>query len=466
MILNLLVILPITMLGIYLVNKKEEILIISQIGSILNQIQTLILIENYSIDNSRYQFNLYNIFGCDGLSLVLLWQIGILLPIIILNVNINKINKLKMILQISISYISILIFTLLDLLLFYITYEILLIPMYFLIGYFGSRNRKIQALYEFYIYTLIGSMILLIVILLIYSELGTTSFKTIHLHTFSSFKQSIIFFFLFLAFGFKIPIIPFHIWLPEAHVEASTPVSIYLAAILLKLGGYGLIRIAIGMFSLGINLTIISIIYTICIIGLIYSSIACITLWDIKKIIAYSSIGHMNLSVLGLMTNNIYGLNGNIYFMISHGLISSGLFILIGFIYDRYHTRILKYYKGLVMILPLYSLFLFILTLSNIAFPFTSGYLSEFFIFLSLFQNNPFIAILSTFAIVLTPLYGLWIYHKIIYGKQSNYIIPSQDISKKEINLIAPLVFFIFFLGIYPNFLLNLIEIVSYKYLF
>lgn len=260
-------------------------------------------------------------------------------------------------------------------------------------------------------------MILLIVILLIYSELGTTSFKTIHLHTFSSFKQSIIFFFLFLAFGFKIPIIPFHIWLPEAHVEASTPVSIYLAAILLKLGGYGLIRIAIGMFSLGINLTIISIIYTICIIGLIYSSIACITLWDIKKIIAYSSIGHMNLSVLGLMTNNIYGLNGNIYFMISHGLISSGLFILIGFIYDRYHTRILKYYKGLVMILPLYSLFLFILTLSNIAFPFTSGYLSEFFIFLSLFQNNPFIAILSTFAIVLTPLYGLWIYHKIIYGK-------------------------------------------------
>ncbi len=184
-----------------------------------------------------------------------------------------------------------------------------------------------------------------------------------------------------------------------------------------------------------------------------------------KKIIAYSSIGHMNLAILGLFSNNIYGLSGSIYFMISHGIISSALFLLIGILYDRYHTRIIKYYRGLVLILPLYSLFFGFFTLANIAFPLTSGYISELLTFIGIFKVNPFIGVLATLAIILTPLYALWFYHKITYGSYSSYITPSLDISIKEFHILLPLLFFTLFLGIYPNIILNSIDIISFKYI-
>lgn len=357
------------------------------------------------------------------------------------------------------------IFMALDIFIFYISYEILLIPMYYLIGYYGSRNRKITALFEFYLYTLVGSLLLLLVIILLYYELGHTSYEYLSNNNISEYKQNILFLLLLIAFGIKIPMVPLHIWLPEAHVEAPTSVSIYLAAILLKLGGYGFIRISLGILPLACNGYILSLIYTLGLMGLIYTSIACITLWDMKKIIAYSSIGHMNLAILGLFSNNIYGLNGSIYFMISHGIISSGLFILIGILYDRYHSRIVKYYKGLVHILPLYSLLFGFFTLANIAFPLTSGYMSEFLTFLGIFIINPFLGILSTLAIILTPLYAFWFYHKIIYGSYSSYITPSFDLTAKEFHILLPLLFFSLLLGIYPNMILNIVDLISFKYL-
>lgn len=173
----------------------------------------------------------------------------------------------------------------------------------------------------------------------------------------------------------------------------------------------------------------------------------------------------MNLAILGIFSNNIYGLNGSIYFMISHGIISSGLFILIGILYDRYHTRIIKYYKGLVQILPLFSLFFGFFTLANIAFPLTSGYMSELLTFLGIFIINPIIGIISTLAIILTPLYAFWFYHKIIYGSYSSYLTPCLDITLKEFHSLFPLFFFSLFLGIYPNFIINIIDIISYKYI-
>lgn len=465
MIIFLILILPFTILGIFISNNKKEILIISLIGSILNLIQILIIFENMNLQFSYYQYQLFSLFGIDLLSIWLLILIGILLPIILLNISYNKINKMKMILLISIAYISMIIFLVIDTLLFYISYEILLIPMYYLIGYYGSRNRKITALFEFYIYTLFGSLLLLLVILLFYYEIGHTSYEYISNNSINLYKQNIFFFLLLIAFGIKIPMIPLHIWLPEAHVEAPTSVSVYLAAILLKLGGYGFIRFSLGFLPLASSGILISLIYTLGIIGVIYTSIACITLWDIKKIIAYSSIGHMNLAILGIFSNNIYGLSGSIYFMISHGIISSGLFILIGILYDRYHTRIIKYYKGLVLILPLFSLFLCFFTLANIAFPLTSGYISEILTFIGIIKINPFIGILATFAIILTPFYALWFYHKIIYGSYSSYISPSFDLSLKEFHILFPLFFFTLFLGIFPNIILNTIDIISFKYL-
>lgn len=287
-----------------------------------------------------------------------------------------------------------------------------------------------------------------------------------NLHSIHPFKQNILFLFLLLAFGIKIPMIPLHLWLPEAHVEAPTSVSIFLAAILLKLGSYGFLRLSLGFLPLGCHGLLLSLVMTLGIIGILWTSLACLTLWDMKKIIAYSSIGHMNLALLGLFSNNLFGLNGSIFFFISHGLISSGLFILIGILYDRYHTRIIKYFKGLVQLLPLFSLFFGFFTFANIAFPLTSGYLSEFFTFLGIFILNPFLGILSSFAIILTPFYALWLFHKIIYGSLTPYIFPTFDLNRKEFNLLFPLIFFIFLLGLNPNLILSMIDIICFKYLY
>ena len=219
------------------------------------------------------------------------------------------------------------------------------------------------------------------------------------------------------------------------------------------------------MFPLASTSSFIYLIYTLSLMGLLFTSIACITLWDIKKVIAYSSIGHMNLALLALFSNNYYGLYGSIYFMISHGLISSGLFILIGILYDRYHTRIIKYYKGLVQIYPLFTFFFGSFTFANIAFPLTSGYLSELFSFIGIMTLNPILGIFATFAIFLTPFYALWIFHKMFYGSFSSYLIPNLDLTIKEFHQLFPLFFFFLFLGIYPNILVNGLDILILKYL-
>lgn len=464
----ILISIPIINLLYILLNSKitkEEILYISLFSSILSLIQILIIFENYDVTISRFQFiSFYGLIGIDSISLLLIWLINILLPIIILNLYPKELNKNQIILFILLSLFCTIVFLVLDLILFYIFYEILLIPMLYLIGYYGSRNRKIQAIYEFYIYTLIGSLFLLMSFIILFLESGTTSYEIITTLQIQPNKQLFLCLGIFLGFAVKVPMIPIHLWLPEAHVEASTSISIYLAAILLKLGTFGILRYILPLFPIGIQ-KLQSIILTLAIIGIIYTSITCLTLWDIKKFIAYSSISHMNLSLLGLFSQNYIGISSSIYFMISHGIISSGLFLLVGILYDRYHTRILLYYRGLVLILPLYILILGIFTFANIAFPLTSGFISEILTFLSLIHFNPFITILASLAIILTPMYALFFFHQISYGKFSPHLFPHLDLTRKEFAILLPLIFFVIFLGIYPNLIFNLILFNSLTYL-
>lgn len=395
--------------------------------------------------------------GIDGISISLILQTTFLIPITILaswkSINTQRKNIIILIQLLELLLIGV--FSVLDILLFYICFESVLIPLFFIIGLYGTRKRKINAIYELFIYTIFGSLFILLAILIQYLETGTTNYQLITPIPLSFNRQLILWLMFFQGFAIKIPMVPFHIWLPEAHVEAPTIGSVLLAGVILKLGGYGFQRINIPLFP-DANLFFTPLVFGLAIIGIIYSSISCLAQIDIKKIIAYSSIGHMNSSLQGLFSNNIHGIQGSIYFMITHGLISSGLFLLIGILYDRYHTRTLIYYRGLVLIMPLFILFFFIFSMANIAFPGTGSFISEFLTFLGAFQNNPIITLQGTIAIPLAPCYAQWFYHQISYGSFSPYIPHIfSDITLKEFNIMLPLTFFVFIFGLFPNFLLD-----------
>jgi proton-translocating NADH-quinone oxidoreductase chain M len=252
---------------------------------------------------------------------------------------------------------------------------------------------------------------------------------------------------------------PFHIWLPLAHTEGNTTASIILAAILLKLGSYGFIRFLLPLFP-DANNFYLPLILILAILSIIYSCLAALSLIDLKQIIAYSSIAHMNVSIIGIFSNNIHGLLGSYIYSISHGLISTGLFLLIGLLYDRYHTRNFIYYRGLIMIMPLFSILLLLFSLFNISIPGTSGFVSEFLIYYGSIINNPLITIIITLVSFFLPLYFISTFHKITYGQLSLYLpVLYSDITIKEIHLFLPLIFWIFYIGIRPSLIINTIEL-------
>lgn len=377
------------------------------------------------------------------------WLIALILGLAPIMIQKSE-DILSQYLLVFICWLSIVIFLVTDALLFYVFYEALLIPMFFLIGYFGGRNAKLQAIYEFFIYTLLGSFALLLGFQMVYQEFQSQNYTTFsfQLSKPQDLQQGSC---LFLGFAVKVPLIPVHLWLPKAHVEAPTIISIYLAAILLKMGIYGYIRFQQsscpefqGKYR--------SLIMTIAIIGAQFTAILCFTAtFDIKKIIAYSSISHMNLAILALFSNEMVGTTIGFYFLISHGILSAGQFLLVGCLYDRYHTRIISYYKGLVQQLPLFSCFQVVIILGNIAFPLTSGFLSEIMTFLSQIISQPITGILGSLAIIFTPIYSLILVSKILYGNWSTHLIPSADLSRLEVNQITPLVQATLFIGIYPK---------------
>nr|YP_010227892.1 NADH dehydrogenase subunit 4 [Polymyxa betae]CAG9644869.1 NADH dehydrogenase subunit 4 [Polymyxa betae] len=397
------------------------------------------------------------ILGLDGISLFFILLTTFLVPICILagwkNITFNV--KGFLILFLFLEVFLLFIFSVLDLVLFYIFFESVLIPMFLIIGIWGSRERKIKASYFFFIYTLFGSLVMLLGILIILFETGTTNFLTLTAHEFSPDRQLLLWLMFFISFAVKLPIVPFHIWLPEAHVEAPTVGSVILAGVLLKLGVYGLIRFSFVLFPYA-NSYFTPFVYMISIISIVYSSLTTIRQIDLKRIIAYSSVAHMNFGLLGLYSNTIQGLIGGLFLSISHGFVASALFLCIGVLYDRHHTRLLKYYSGLTLVMPIFSLIFLFFSLSNLGLPGTSSFVGELLIVVGSFNQNYIVSILGTSGIFFGSLYSIWLYNRVCFGNlKIQYNSVFLDVSKREFFIFCPLIFMVILLGIIPSFFLD-----------
>lgn len=401
--------------------------------------------------------NIHYTLGLDGISLFFVILTTFLTPICIL-VGWDTIkSQLKeyMILFLILEALVIQVFCVMDLLLFYIFFEGVLIPMFLIIGVFGARERKIHAAYQFFLYTLLGSVFMLLAIIVIYFEAGSTDLSVLLTTSFSSEKQKILWIAFFASFAVKIPMIPVHIWLPEAHVEAPTAGSVILAGILLKLGGYGFLRFSIPMFP-DATVYFTPLVYTMSVIAVIYTSLTTLRQIDLKKIIAYSSVAHMGFVTLGLFSLNVQGIEGAILLMLSHGLVSSALFLCVGVLYDRYHTRLIKYYGGLAQTMPLFAILFLFFILGNLSLPGTSSFIGEFLVLAGLFQSNTTIAFLASTGIILGAAYSIWLYNRVAFGPlTTEYIHIYMDITKREFFIFSPFVLLILIMGILPEIFLN-----------
>lgn len=355
-----------------------------------------------------------------------------------------------------------------DLLLFYIFFEAILIPMYILVGFWGSRERKIRAVYLLFFYTLVSSLFFLVGILYLFYIFNTTNIEWLtyfcHIYLIKK-EQYVLWLLFFFSFASKIPVFPLHIWLPEAHVEAPTIGSVLLAGILLKLGVYGFMRFSLALFELA-SIFFSPLIYAFCVFGIVYASFSAIRQTDLKRIIAYSSVAHMNLVVIGIFSFTVVGVEGAVFQSLSHGFVAGSLFFLVGFLYNRYHSRFLSYYGGLVHFMPIYAVFFLIFTLSNIALPSTSNFVGEFLLLLGIFKFNSFIAVMAAFGVILCGAYSLWLYNKIIFGNiKNNHLVHFFDLDIKEVFILFIAVVVVMLLGIYPTVLFEYCHLISYSFI-
>ena len=399
--------------------------------------------------------------GIDGISLFLIILSTMLIPICILisRNSVKKYVKEYIFCFLLLELLLILVFSVLDLILFYIFFESILIPMFIMIGVWGARERKIGAAYQFFLYTLLGSVFFLLAILAIYFETGTSDVHILLTTEFPFDRQILLWLAFFASFAVKVPMVPVHTWLPEAHVEAPTAGSVILAGVLLKLGGYGFLRFSIPMFPEA-SVFFSPLIYVMSVVAVIYISLTVLRMIDLKKIIAYSSVAHMAFVTLGIFTFNVQAIEGSIYLMLAHGIASSALFMCIGVIYDRHHTRTLKYYSGMSQVMPVFMTIFLIFTLGNLALPGTANFIGEFLVLVGLFQTNKMITFLSSSGMVLGAAYSIWLWNRIACGNLKVYFIKSFcDVNYREILLFSPLVFMLFFMGLYPEVFLDTMHV-------
>ena len=347
------------------------------------------------------------------------------------------------------------IFLTIDFFILFFCFEFIVVPLFLLIGIWGSRDRKIYAAYLLFIYTLIGSIFALIAFIFLYSNKGVSNFLFFFNFFFLEYYQIFLFIFLFLGFAVKVPIIPIHVWLPEAHVEAPTSGSVILAGIVLKLGFYVYLRLLVFTFTSAIYV-LMNFIFIISLLGLYLPSFFALSQIDIKKIIAYSSISHMNFSLIGLFCTNFISIFGSFFMMFGHAIVSSALFSSIGILYDRYKTRLIFYYGGLVLLMPFWAVFFFVFILGNFGLPGTVNFVGEFTIFLGSFIINNLIIFLCLFGLFLTLVYSLFLYTKLVNGTiKIDFIRYFGDLTRREFFILFPLFFFTIIFGLFPNILFD-----------
>jgi NADH-quinone oxidoreductase subunit M len=342
------------------------------------------------------------------------------------------------------------VFCALDLVLFYLFFEAGLIPMFLIIGIWGGK-RRIYASFKFFLYTLLGSVLMLLAIMAMYWQAGTTDIPTLLAHKFPSNLQTWLWLAFFASFAVKMPMWPVHTWLPDAHVEAPTAGSVILAGVLLKMGGYGFIRVSLPMFPEASEY-FAPLVFALSVIAIIYTSLVALMQEDIKKLIAYSSVAHMGFVTMGLFSMNEQGIQGAMFTMISHGLISGALFLCVGVIYDRMHTREIKAYGGLVNRMPMYAVVFLILTMANVALPGTSGFIGEFLTLMGAFRSNTWVAFFATTGVILSAAYALWLYRRVVYGELDKPALQTiTDLNRREIITFAPLILLIIYYGVQPG---------------
>ena len=441
--------------------KNSGAIYISIFTSIVNFF--IILFVWYSIDKTTSDFQFieeYNWisgfikfkFGIDGISILFILLTAFIIPICIFSCINSVKTRLKefLIALLVLETFIIGVFCSLDLVIFYLFFEAGLIPMFLIIGIWGGP-RKVYSAFKFFLFTLLGSVLMLVAIIAIYWISGTTDITEINQMGIPSEYQYLLWLAFFSSFAVKLPMWPVHTWLPDAHVEAPTAGSVVLAAILLKMGGYGFIRFSVGMFPVASEY-FTPLIFSLSVIAVIYTSLIALMQKDMKKLIAYSSVAHMGYVTIGIFTFNKQGIEGSIVQMFSHGLISAALFLSVGVLYDRTHSRLIKTYGGIVNLMPKYSFLFMIFVLGTLGLPGTSGFVGEFLVLVGVFKVNYLVAILASIGVILAAAYILWLYKRVVFGKMENIQLKKiKDVNLSEAVILGVLSAAVLFFGFYPD---------------
>jgi len=394
--------------------------------------------------------------GVDGISMLFVILTTFVMPLCILAswVSITERIKEYMIAFLVLETLMIGVFCALDLVVFYLFFEGGLIPMFLIIGVWGGA-RRVYASLKFFLYTLLGSLLMLVAILVMYGEAGTTDIPTLLNYDFPPEMQTWLWLAFLASFAVKMPMWPVHTWLPDAHVEAPTAGSVVLAAILLKMGGYGFLRFSIPMFPIA-SAELAPLIFALSVIAIVYTSMVAFAQEDMKKLIAYSSIAHMGFVTMGVFTLTMQGVQGGIFQMLSHGIVSAALFLCVGVVYDRMHTREIAAYGGLADRMPLYAFCFMVFTMANVGLPGTSGFVGEFLALTGAFQVNTWLALLAALGVILSAVYALWLYRRVIFGVLEKPSLRAiTDVTPREAAILLPLVALTLLFGFYPAPLLD-----------